>query len=223
MYPILRRVARKAYFLPTYIDGSRFECKRKIFSDEKVKFLYVGRFDKEKGIDVLIKALRNIVRKHNMANFEFYFIGHGSLETIIKKLAQENPCVKYVGAVDNKEMPLWYNKIDVVVLPSYTEGMPAVLLEALLCKRLVIATEVGSIPLLLRDTKGNKYGILVSPGNSKELAETILRIINGEKTQYYSMVIKERERVKALLRLYERNIMKHLHIKNGRSLKGMKG
>ena len=115
LYLELKRFKPRIYFVPTYIDINRFSCNNEIFQENKVKFLYVGRFDKEKGIEILLRVLDILL--HKKKNFEFYFIGHGVYEKEIRKLSQKHRQIKFIGLVDHLEMPKWYNKIDVVVLP----------------------------------------------------------------------------------------------------------
>ncbi|MGQ4832781.1 MAG: glycosyltransferase family 4 protein [Candidatus Asgardarchaeia archaeon] len=202
VYQQLRNLGINVIFLPTYIALNKFECKRELFQDDKVKFLYVGRFDKEKGIEVLLKVIPKLIAKSKA--FEFYFVGHGQYEGEIKKLAHMYKEVKYVGFVDNKEMPKWYNETDVLVLPSLTEGMPAVILEAMACKRLVVASSVGSIPFLL---KNGNFGLLVPSDDEQSLYDTLSKILESDdKRRYVEIAMNGRKRVEALIDSYKRLI-----------------
>jgi len=206
IYNNLRRFNPRVYFLPTYVDISRYRCEREILSEKPVKFMYVGRFDREKGIDVLLSALRVLLEKKK--EFEFLFIGHGMFGECIKKLAsQSNGKIKFIGEIDNIEMPKWYNRVDVVVLPSYTEGMPAVLMEAMACKRLVIATSVGSIPFLLDN---GKCGLLIKPGDRNELIRKLISIIdNPDKRKLRTMASRGKKRIRIFVKLYEKIAVRH--------------
>ncbi len=202
LYLEIKRLNERTYFLPTYIDINRFSCRNEIFQDNTVKLMYVGRFEKEKGIEILLHVLEQLLKSGE--KFEFYFIGHGSYEEKVKKLSQQYGQVKFIGMVDHLEMPKWYNKADIIVLPSLTEGMPAVLMEAMACKRLVIATSVGSIPFLL---KNGEYGVLIHPNNERELLNSILNIIKMKnKENLLEKARNARTRVEKLLKLYYWNL-----------------
>lgn len=214
VYKNARRIAKRTYFLPTYVDPENFTCKREILTDKTVKFLYVGRLEREKGIDVLIKALNIVTEHYKDLNFKFYIIGHGLFQQKIKELAEKDARIIYIGMVDYKEMPKWYNQVDVIVIPSRTEGMPAVLLEAALCKRLVIVTPVGSMPLLV---KNDKYGVITKKDDPQALVEAILRVLHLHQKQtdmLQKIVENAHRRARAILKLYLRNIGKHIPIEH---------
>ena len=71
----------------------------------------------------------------------------------------------------------WDDQVDVLVLPSYTEGLPNVLLDAMLCGIPVVASSVGGIPDLVR---GGKAGLLVPPGNPEALREALEKMLTDE-------------------------------------------
>ena len=208
LVPVLQKAKRynkNTYFLPTKININRFKCTKPALNEEKVRFMYIGRLDKEKGINTLIQALGN-KKLEKQENWEIHIIGHGPLENEIKQLSKRNKKVKFIGPVKYEDVPKWYNKADVVIIPSTTEGMPAVILEALACQRIVISTKVGSIPLTL----GNgKYGILIEPNKPNELTKAIIEVIRHKK-KYREKTEKSRKRVKALMKLYEKNLLKTL-------------
>ena len=173
-----------------------------------------GEEEREKGIDVLIKALNIVTEHYKDLNFKFYIIGHGLFQQKIKELAEKDARIIYIGMVDYKEMPKWYNQVDVIVIPSRTEGMPAVLLEAALCKRLVIVTPVGSMPLLV---KNDKYGLITKKDDPQALVEAILRVLHLHQKQtdmLQKIVENAHRRARAILKLYLRNIGKHIPIEH---------
>ena len=76
----------------------------------------------------------------------------------------------FLGSVDYEQMPAVYAAIDALVLPSHTEGLPRVLLEAGAAGKPVIATTVGGVPEVVRD---GRTGLLCAPRNQSQLAATI--------------------------------------------------
>ena len=160
--------------IPNGVNMSLFTSLRK--SPAKSGFftlLWVGRFDKVKAIDVLIKAFKKVVEVNK--NVKLILIGYGYEEQSLKLLVQElrlTPYVAFVGKRKPKEIIQYYLSADIYVLPSNSEGLSISLLEAWAAKLPVIATTVGDHALLVKD-KVN--GFLVQPGDSTSLAATILK------------------------------------------------
>jgi len=73
-----------------------------------------------------------------------------------------------------KDMPAWYNLLDVLALPSLREGLPNALLEGMACGRAIVATPAGGIPDALRD---GQNGRLVPIGDAHALAGAILALL----------------------------------------------
>jgi len=137
---------------------------------------YVGRLSKEKGIKYLINAGK--ILKERIKYFKILIIGSGpereNLETISLKLGlKEN--ITFTGFLSDVEQ--WIQTLDVLVLPSLTEGTPLALLEAMSCAIPVVATNVGGVPEII---ESGKNGILVEPRNAKELADAICMLQKDE-------------------------------------------
>lgn len=135
----------------------------------------IGRLSKEKGIDYLIKAGSEIIATY--PDVKILIIGDGperqNLEILAKQLRISDNVI-FCGF--QKDVAEFYHLIDIVVLPSITEGLPMVLLEALTYSKPIVATRVGGIPEVITD---GKTGILVEPQNPSRLAEGIIRILKN--------------------------------------------
>ena len=81
--------------------------------------------------------------------------------------------VLFVGVRPHAEIPSWLSMSDILVLPSHREGLPNVVLEAMSCRRPVIATNVGGIPEAVSDKES---GIVIEPHNPIALAEAMERL-----------------------------------------------
>lgn len=131
-------------------------------TNKPIKFLFVGRYERRKGIQELNRVIPEIINKHSV---EFHFAGPIPSES---KVQSEN--VIYHGTLmGRKEMRALYKRCDVLVVPSLSEGMPNVILEAMACGLAVIATDVGAVSQLVNPANG----FLISPGHTAELENAI--------------------------------------------------
>ena len=85
-----------------------------------------------------------------------------------------------VGEISHKEVIKEMLRCDLFILPSYTEGFPNVVLEAMACGCAIITTPVGAIPEMLEEDESGKYGLMVAPQNVEELKDAIVKLINDE-------------------------------------------
>ncbi len=133
------------------------ECRRKLALNGKFVVFFVGRLLEIKGVKVLIEVASRLA---DSTNIFFVFIGDGPLANEVKAASDRVGNILYVGKVDNKELPPYYNAADVVILPSiYEEGFGRVILESLSCGIPVIASNRGGVPEALDQS----VGILVEP------------------------------------------------------------
>ena len=126
-------------------EGSKFIEKHRL--NGKKIILFVGQLLKRKGIQYLLKAMRNI--KKIEPNTVLIIIGKGPyqsvLENLTKKLGiQKN--VKFLGYVAKDELLEAYSAATLFVLPSFAEGLPTVILEAMAFSKPVVATKIESYP-----------------------------------------------------------------------------
>jgi glycosyltransferase involved in cell wall biosynthesis len=110
--------------------------------DDRKVALFVGRLTKMKGIETLERAIPRIVDRRP----DLHFVLAGPPTQQLDLTAESRDHVTILGAVPPKEMPRLYTNADVLVHPSLTEGLPLVLIEALLSGVPVVARSVGDIP-----------------------------------------------------------------------------
>jgi len=144
---------------------------------DKGYILFAGRLETRKGLSDLIMAA-SLVRRINH-NARFVIAGKGTVEDQLKRYATrlglENN-VHFAGFVSSDKLLRHYQNASMFVLPSYYEGLPTVLLEAMACGLPVVATSVGGVPELVED---GKTGILVAPRKPEMLAEAIIKLLNN--------------------------------------------
>jgi glycosyltransferase involved in cell wall biosynthesis len=132
---------------------------------------YAGNFKPEKGVTVLIDAVGELCRAGD-AETDLVLVGSGPLQDDLQRRARElgiEQRVQFCGRKRHEELPEWITASDVFCLPSFREGCPNVVLEALASGRPVVASSVGGVPELL--TPG--CGALVPAGEAPALARAL--------------------------------------------------
>lgn len=138
----------------------RAEARRHLHLPPNDKILlFVGRLEKEKGLDELLSAFRNLA-ENSTAKIRLVLIGEGSIRDRLARRTIGEPDVLLTGALPPEEVALYLAAADVLVLPSWAEGTPNVILEALAAGRPIVATHVGGIPDVVRP---GQTGLLVPP------------------------------------------------------------
>jgi glycosyltransferase involved in cell wall biosynthesis len=161
-----------------FVDFSKFAVKKKISARENVVG-YIGRFSKEKGILKLAKSIP-IVLKHRKT-IHFTLCGEGNLSDEVRTItryAGSDANVKLTGWVSHEEIPSRLNDFKLLVLPSYTEGLPNSMLEAMACGTPVLAASVGAIPDIIKD---GENGFLLKSNTPEHIAERIVEIFDKPK------------------------------------------
>jgi teichuronic acid biosynthesis glycosyltransferase TuaC len=150
--------------LDVFFPADRLEARRelRIAADRRV-VLFVGRLVEVKGVEVLIEAARLALARS--PSLELVLVGDGPLRESLERQAREKlgAHARFTGPLPPEKIARWMAAADVVCLPSYSEGCPNVVIEALACGRPVVASGVGGVPeLVSADT-----GILVPPGRPR--------------------------------------------------------
>ena len=151
----------------TFHLGDRAAARRALgVADSARLVVYVGRLVPEKGLRELLDAGREIAPRHE--GLEIALIGDGPMRAELEtRIAEPGaPRVRLAGVQPPATVAEWMTAADLVVLPSYSEGHPNVLVEALACGRPIVATTVGGIP----EVVDKASGILVPPREAKPLA-----------------------------------------------------
>lgn len=136
----------KIVAIPTGIEEQWLNTQIKP-TESKKKFLFIGRFERRKGIEELHTALSKI---NDNVSFECHFIGPIPESS---RLLRSN--LIYHGAISDQEVIKKITRnCDILLCPSYSEGMPNVIMEAMASGLAVIATNVGAVNLLVSDKNG---------------------------------------------------------------------
>ncbi|MBM77122.1 MAG: glycosyl transferase family 1 [Crocinitomicaceae bacterium] len=133
-----------------------------------IKFLFVGRYERRKGIQEINESILELSKKYN--NLEFHFLGPIPKQ---KQLKIKNIKIVYYGLVkDSLVKKSIYDSCDVLLCPSYSEGMPNVILEGMSRGLAIITSDVGAISLMVC----KKNGIIIDKINSINIIQAIIEI-----------------------------------------------
>jgi glycosyltransferase involved in cell wall biosynthesis len=162
---VLNGIDRERFY-PRDRPGARRALKLPI---EGTMILYIGHLELHKGSLDLVRAFATVAASRK--GVSLVMVGEGAAEADCKDLAASLGVeVSFVGARPQHELPQWIAACDVFALPSWNEGTPNVVLEALACGRRVVATRVGGTPdVVTSDT----LGVLVAPRNPGEFAVAV--------------------------------------------------
>jgi glycosyltransferase involved in cell wall biosynthesis len=136
--------------------------------------LFVGALLFSKGAGVFLEACA-LLRQRGL-DLGCYLVGHGRDAGRLRALAGRlglGDRVHLVGSRPQAQLPDWYWACDLVALPSFSEGIPNVLREALMCGRPFVATRVGGIPEIAHPS----FSRLVPPGSATEFAAAVAELL----------------------------------------------
>lgn len=173
--------------IPSFIMRDYYRCLEK----KPYSVLYVGRLDNLKGVDVLIESISFV--RDKIPSISLHIVGAGEYLNHLINLTQlysleEN--ITFEGHLKDFELPEIYSKNDIFVFPSFTEGLPMALIEAMSAGLPIIASNIEPCAELL---EFGKYGILVKKGDPIVLADNIYMLITNEtlKKEYSTLCMKK--------------------------------
>jgi glycosyltransferase involved in cell wall biosynthesis len=143
--------------------------------NDNITFALISRMLWDKGVGEFVEAAKST--KRNLPTVKFLLVGspdYGNPNTVPEKYLEEqnaNGCIEWIEHVD--DVKPFIVKSDVVVLPSYREGLPKVLLEAASCERAIVATDV---PGCREIVEHGINGLLIPPKDANTLAEAMFKL-----------------------------------------------
>lgn len=144
-------------------------------TDNRIVVGFLGRFDRQKGCDILLQALNS--EKLSETDFSVIIGGYGEDKQLLINLAGKLSVGKrpiFAGIIDNPAEFL--NCLDICVIPSRWEGFGLVAVEAMACGCAVIANDIDSLPEIINN---NENGLLFPVENADTLAEKIVYLLTN--------------------------------------------
>ena len=161
-----------------FLDFNKFKVHKQL--DERASLVgYIGAVSKAKGIPNLLKAIPMVLNEK--MDIQFLLGGAGDMEEELKTFLEEQNLERgavFVGWIPHTNIPKYLNEFKLLVLPSYSEGLPNIMLEAMACGTPVLATPVGAILDVLRD---EQTGFIMEDNSPESIARNVIRALNYPK------------------------------------------
>ncbi len=182
------RMPDKVCFIGNGVDTSNFQVEKTVKCKALLRHYFninendklvgiIGRLTEEKGHIYLLKAFAKV--SHKFSKVKLMIVGDGplknSLQSTVDSLQIESKVI-FTGIRD--DIPELLDLMDIFVLPSLDEGMPMAVLEAMAARKPIITSGVGAIANLIEN---EKEGLIISPGNTEEIADMLIELFNDEK------------------------------------------
>lgn len=185
--------------IPYCMDAEIFFPKNKDGEKRKEKIiLFAGRLEKRKGVEVLARAIPDVVREYPSIKFKFVGsdtpTGEGGISMkrwLVDFFAKNNISryVEFAGYVPRTDMVQYYQESDICVIPSLWENFAYVGLEAMSCGVPVIASNVGGFPEMITH---NIDGFLFESNNHTHLAKMILDVLSRKNIHQYGICARKK-------------------------------
>lgn len=171
------------------------------------KMLFLGRLCREKGIRELFACIPALLEKY--PDLKLYLGGIWEDAALEKEAERYPEKIEWLGWITGENKQKYLKECDIFVLPTYFEGQPVSVLEAMAASCAVVASEVGGIPMMIT---GEENGIFVKPRNTESLLAALDRVLSDAALcerlgqTAYEKVKQEfslEENMKRLLQIYE--------------------
>lgn len=179
-HQFLNKYKKNSFISEPGVDHSVFKFEQNFESDGKVKFLYVGRLEPGKNVELLLTAFES----NCDSNCRLYIVGSGTLETELKSRYQDDNII-FLGTKVKDELSKLYSQADFTILPTYYEGFGQVLIESLCCGTKVIGFDSSiSNTAITQIIKDDNYGFPIMKLGESGITSVLIRIKNEKLYKY---------------------------------------
>jgi glycosyltransferase involved in cell wall biosynthesis len=173
-----------------YVDTDRFRIETPIETRSNT-IGYIGAFRPVKGVINLMQSVDLVLDR--IPDAQFFIAGDGFLRSRLESEIRALPLgcserVKLAGWVEHDNLPAFLNTSKLLVLPSFSEGVPLIVQEAMACGTIVLATPVGGVPDLIRD---GRSGFITKDNDPRHLASNIVRALTHPNLAEVSRAARE--------------------------------
>jgi glycosyltransferase involved in cell wall biosynthesis len=158
-----------------FIDTNAFSITTAL-SDRPVLIGFIGRLSEEKGILNFIRALPILFEHRN--DIRIFIGGNGPCRGKVEEFLQMENLTNQVtlaGWIFHDDLPKYLNNLKLLVIPSYTEGLPNTMLEAICCGMPIVTIPVGAIPDFIKE---GETGYIMENSSPECIAENIIRALD---------------------------------------------
>ncbi len=182
---------RPCEFLPSTHDLSRVVSVHPDLEPGAFHFLFVGRWEKVKGLDVLIEAWPEVAASRKEARL--HIVGGGSLKGLLERRMRDDlvaNSVRLLERLPEERLKGYMERCHCLVIPSRMESIPLTFSEALQCGLPLIVTDVGDMGVLV---KKHHIGSVVRPGDPEDLAGAVMRFDTKMAESFLNNLLKALE------------------------------
>jgi glycosyltransferase involved in cell wall biosynthesis len=194
------------------VDTQRFIPTAKVKANKTCQLLCVGRLTSAKGQAILLASVAQLKQLDTLVHLTL--VGMGPDQQSLKNYAESLDImsqVMFTGAIDQDHILAYYNLADIFVLPSFAEGLPVVLMEAMAMEIPCITTAITGVPELIQH---GQNGILVSASDTEGLTQAIKQLAENQELRQQLgkagrlKIVSDYELHKNTLYLYEKLIQR---------------
>lgn len=164
-----------AAVFPAYVDVDAFRATPPASLPERPRALFVGVLERYKAFDTLARAWR--LAAPRIPDATLHVVGRGTLARLAEELARDAR-VEWTPRLPPQDVARAMDEATVLLLPSRSEGLPRVAIEALCRGRPIVGGRGGGTPDIVRD---GVNGVLVDPGDANALAEALARVLGDRE------------------------------------------
>ena len=187
-------------------NGVNLEKFKPVAGTEKCnEIIFIGNLKREKGVLELLDGFAKIAEKH--PEIVLNYIGGGPMLTTLKNKVASlnlNNRVNFLGVLSHQELPGIIAKAKILALPSYNEGVPNVILEAMACGTTVVATSVGGIPEVVTSDTAILSEEISADGVAKALDSAITSSWSQTKIRAHAEQFSWQRNIEQLTQLLNR-------------------
>jgi glycosyltransferase involved in cell wall biosynthesis len=175
---VRREGLEPAHVFPAYVDFGTFRERPPGPLPDEPRALFVGVLERYKNVDGLAAAWRLVGRRCPEARL--VVVGEGRERTVVEELVRETGSVTWHERLRHDEVARALDAATTLVLPSRSEGLPRIVIEAFCRGRAVVGARAGGIPDIVVD---GVNGVLVPPEDPHALADALVRVLSDRDLQ----------------------------------------